>query len=136
LAEKFGLLGTTPQEIATRRSVALNIYLELYAPCFNSTTPIQQVIADPASEFMSKTIPHFIATHERWLDKTGNNGYYFGDELAYPHVVLLNWIRVLEGMGIKFEENSPLKKLEKTVKELEAWKGQYDTFHPFSMIEP
>ncbi|KAK5809334.1 hypothetical protein F5H01DRAFT_349009 [Linnemannia elongata] len=136
LAEKFGLLGTTPQEAAVRRSVALNIYLELYTPCFSSTTPIQQVIADPASEFMSKTLPQFIATHERWLNRNGNNGYYFGDKLSYPDLVLLNWIRVLEGMGVKFDVNSPLKKLENTMKGLDAWKGQYDAYHPFSMIEP
>ncbi|KAG0296164.1 hypothetical protein BGZ96_010067 [Linnemannia gamsii] len=136
LAEKFGLLGATPQEAAIRRSVALNIYLELYAPCFSSTTPIQQVIADPSSEFMTKTLPQFIATHERWLNKNGNNGYYFGDKLSYPDLVLLNWIRVLEGMGVKFEEQSPLKQLEKTVKGLDSWKGQYDDYHPFSMIEP
>ncbi|KAK3838898.1 MAG: hypothetical protein J3R72DRAFT_492772 [Linnemannia gamsii] len=136
LAEKFGLLGTTPQQAATRRSVALNIYLELYTPCFNSTTPIQQLIADPTSEFMSKTLPQFIATHERWLIKNGNNGYYFGDKLSYPDLVLLNWIRVLEGMGVKFEEDGPFKKLEKTIKGLDAWRGQYDAYHPFSMIEP
>ncbi|KAF9119120.1 hypothetical protein BGW39_000555 [Mortierella sp. 14UC] len=136
LAEKFGLLGTTPQEIATRRSVALNIYLELYAPCFSSTTPIQQLIADPTSEFLSKTLPQFIATHERWLLKNGNNGYYFGDKLSYPDLVLLNWIRVLEGLGVKFEEDGPFKKLEKTVRGLDAWKGQYEAFHPFRMIEP
>ncbi|KAG0270716.1 hypothetical protein BGZ95_001607 [Linnemannia exigua] len=135
LAEKFGLLGTTPQQAATRRSVALNIYLELYTPCFNSTTPIQQLIADPSSDFMSKTLPQFIATHERWLIKNGNNGYYFGDRLSYPDLVLLNWIRVLEGMGVKFEEDGPFKKLEKTIKGLDAWKGQYDAYHPFSMIE-
>lgn len=50
--------------------------------------------------------------------------------------MLLNWIRVLEGMGVKFDVNSPLKKLEDTMKGLDAWKGQYDAYHPFSMIEP
>ena len=85
---------------------------------------------------MTKTLPQFIATHERWLNKNGNNGYYFGDKLSYPDLVLLNWIRVLEGMGVKFDVDSPLKKLEETMKKLNAWKGQYDAYHPFSMIEP
>ncbi|KAG0202266.1 hypothetical protein BGX33_009803 [Mortierella sp. NVP41] len=135
LAEKFGLLGTTPQEAAIRKSVALNIYLELYNACFGSATPIQQLIADPTSEFMKKTLPHFITTHERWLNKNGNNGYYFGDKLSYPDLVLLNWTRVLEGLGIKFEEKSPIKKAEATMKALDAWKGQYESFHPFRMID-
>ncbi|KAF9923614.1 hypothetical protein FBU30_006364 [Linnemannia zychae] len=136
LAEKFGLMGSTPQEVALYRSVALNIYLELYTPCFAGPKPIQEVIADPTSDFMTKTLPQLKSIHERWLNKNGNNGHYFGDKLSYPDLVLLNWIRVLEGMGVKFEEDGPFKKLEKTIKGLDAWKGQYDAYHPFSMIEP
>ncbi|KAG0000358.1 hypothetical protein BGZ80_000360 [Entomortierella chlamydospora] len=136
LAEKFGLLGSNPQEAAIYRSVALNIYLELYQYCFASATPIQEQIADKNSEFMMKALPQFIKCHESWLNKNGNNGHYFGSKLSYPDLVLLNWTRVLEGLGIKFEEDSPIKKLEETIRVMEEWKGQYDNFHPFKTIEP
>ncbi|KAF9111493.1 hypothetical protein BGX27_004832 [Mortierella sp. AM989] len=135
LAEKFGLLGSTLQEKATHRSIALNIYLELYQYCFSSATPIQEQIADKNSEFMTKALPQFIKCHEGWLNKNGNNGHYFGNTLSYPDLVLLNWIRVLEGLGIKFESTSPIQKLLETTQAMEEWKGKFDDFHPFKMVE-
>ncbi|KAF9351989.1 hypothetical protein BGX26_010100 [Mortierella sp. AD094] len=136
LAEKFGLLGSNPQEAAVHRSVALNIYLELYQYCFASATPIQEQVADKNSEFMAKALPQFIKCHESWLNKNGNNGHYFGSTLSYPDLVLLNWARVLEGLGVKLEEASPIRKLQETVQAMEEWKGQYDNFHPFKTIDP
>ncbi|KAF9434966.1 hypothetical protein BGZ76_007121 [Entomortierella beljakovae] len=136
LAEKFGLLGSNIQERAQYKSVALNIYLELYTYCFASAIPIQQQIADKESEFNTKALPQFIKSHETWLKKNGNNGHYFGTTLTYPDLVMLNWFRVIESLGVTFEESSPIKKLEQVVKELKEWKGQYDAFHPFKVIEP
>ncbi|KAG0251407.1 hypothetical protein BG011_007625 [Mortierella polycephala] len=135
LADKFGLLGSNPQEAALYRSVALNIYLELFTHCFSTILPIQEAIKDPKSAFNTQVLPQFIATHERWLNKNGNNGHYFGDRLTLPDLVLLNWMRVLEGQGVQFKESSPIKKVEQTVKAMEEWKGQYDAYHPFNSIE-
>ncbi|KAF9907096.1 hypothetical protein EC991_011314 [Linnemannia zychae] len=135
LAEKFNLLGSTPEEAATSKSIALNIYFEIYNHCFAGKIPIQEAIADPNSEFRSKALPQFITCHERWLNKNGNNGHYFGDKLSYPDLVMLHWARMLQGLGVKLDEKSPIKKLEATIQGLEAWNGKYDTFHPFGSIE-
>ncbi|KAF9918674.1 hypothetical protein BX616_006757 [Lobosporangium transversale] len=136
LAEKFGLLGSTPQEAATYKSVAFNIYMELYVYCFASSIPIHEQIADSASEFNVKALPNFLSSHERWLNKNGNNGHYFGNTLSYPDLVMLNWVRLLSMFGIKLDEKSPIRKLEQTIKALPQWKGQYEKFHPTSTIEP
>ncbi|KAF9359011.1 hypothetical protein BGX34_008588, partial [Mortierella sp. NVP85] len=130
VAEKFGLLGSTPQEAALRKSVGFNIYLELYHHCFASSTPIKDAIADPTSEFMTNALPQFLQCHERWLRNNGNNGYYFGDSISYPDLVLLNWVRLLTVLGLQIDENSPIKKLENTIKALPEWKGRYDDFSP------
>ncbi|KAG0309767.1 hypothetical protein BGZ98_008224 [Dissophora globulifera] len=135
LAEKFGLLGSTPQDAALYKSVALNIYFELYLPCFASPIPIQDQIADKASDFNTKMLPHFIKTHEGWLNKNGNNGHYFGNELSYPDLAMLNWARLLEGLGVTLDESSPIRKLVATVAAMDEWKGEYDNFHPFKSIE-
>ncbi|KAF9182568.1 hypothetical protein BGZ51_003218 [Haplosporangium sp. Z 767] len=135
LAEKFGLLGSNPQEAALYRSVALNIYLELFTHFLSKTPTIQEAIKDPQSVFNTQALPQFIATHERWLNKNGNNGHYFGDQLTLPDLVLLNWVRVLEISGVQFKESSPIKKVEQTIKAMKEWKGQYDAYHPFSNIE-
>jgi hypothetical protein len=42
---------------------------------------------------------------------------------------------LFEGLGVKLDEESPIKKVEKTIKALEEWKGKYDAFHPFSSID-
>ncbi|KAG0376911.1 hypothetical protein BGX24_007022 [Mortierella sp. AD032] len=135
LAEKFNLLGSTPEEAATSKSIALNIYFEIYNHCFAGKIPIQEAVADPNSEFLSKALPQFIACHERWLNKNGNNGHYFGDKLSYPDLVMLHWARMLQGLGVKLDEKSPIKKLEATIQGLEAWQGKYDTFHPFGSVD-
>ncbi|KAF9967819.1 hypothetical protein BGZ70_008047 [Mortierella alpina] len=135
LAEKFGLLGSTPQQAALCKSIGYNIGQELYPHCFGAAIPFQQAIQDPKSDFNTKTLPQFTACHERWLNKNGNNGHYFGDQLTYPDLVLLNWVRLLDTMGVHFEENSPIKKLERVLKELPAWKGQYEDYHPVKMID-
>ncbi|KAG0289523.1 hypothetical protein BGZ96_006953 [Linnemannia gamsii] len=135
LAEKFGWLGSTPEEAATLKSISLNIFFSLYNNCFVAKVPIHEAIADPTSLFNTKALPLFIATHERWLWKNGNNGHFFGDKLTYPDLTMLHWIRLFEGLGVKLDENSPIKKVEKTVKALEEWKGKYDAFHPFSSID-
>ncbi|KAF9931056.1 hypothetical protein FBU30_010885 [Linnemannia zychae] len=136
LAEKFHLLGSTPEDAAVYKSIGLNIYFELYNHCFAAKTPIQEAIADPNSDFRSKALPQFIACHERWLNKNGNNGHYFGDKLTYPDLCLLHWARLIQTLGVQLDEKSPIKKLEATIKELEAWKGKYDAFHPFGSVEP
>ena len=135
LAEKFGLLGSTPQQAALYKSVAYNISQELYPHCFGIAIPFQQALQDPKSEFNTKTFPQFVACHERWLNKNGGNGHYFGDQLTYPDLVLLNWVRLLETMGVKFEESSPIKTVERVLKEMPAWKGQYEDYHPVKMID-
>ncbi|KAG0359958.1 hypothetical protein BC939DRAFT_146850 [Gamsiella multidivaricata] len=136
LAEKFGLLSSSsPQEVALQKSVAFNIFFELYQHCFLPQKPIQETIQDPISELRTKVLPQFIHVQERWLNKNGNNGHYFGDRLSYPDLVLLNWVRVLEAIGYKWEdEASPIKKLEATVKAMPEWKGQFDAFHPFNTL--
>ncbi|KAF8927066.1 hypothetical protein BGZ47_002343 [Haplosporangium gracile] len=135
LAEKFDLLGSTPEEKAIQKSIALNIYFEIYNHCFAGKIPIQEAVADPNSEFLSKALPQFLTCHERWLSKNGNNGHYFGDELTYPDLVLLHWARMMQGLGVKLDENSPVKKLENTLKEMKEWQGMYDTFHPFGSVD-
>lgn len=42
---------------------------------------------------------------------------------------------MMQGLGVKLDENSPVKKLENTLKEMEEWKGMYDTFHPFGSVD-
>ncbi|KAG0201410.1 hypothetical protein BGX28_005767 [Mortierella sp. GBA30] len=133
LAEKFGLLGSNPKEAAIYKSVAINIYLELYPHVFGATVPFNETVQDPESNFNAKALPQFIACHERWLNKNGNNGHYFGDSLSYPDLVLLNWVRLLEAMGVTFEETSPIKKLVKTMSEMKEWQGKYEYFHPMKM---
>ncbi|KAF9141767.1 hypothetical protein BGX30_004182 [Mortierella sp. GBA39] len=135
LAEKFGWLGTTPEESATLKSISLNIYFSLYNNCFVPKTPIHESIADLSSVFNTKTLPLFIATQERWLMKNGNNGHYWGDRLTYPDLTLLHWIRLFEGLGVKLDEEGPIKKVEKTVMAMEEWKGMFEAFHPFSSID-
>ncbi|KAG0059114.1 hypothetical protein BGZ89_000695 [Linnemannia elongata] len=135
LAEKFGWLGTTPEESATLKSISLNIYFNLYNNCFVPKTPIHESIADPSSVFNTKILPLFIATQERWLMKNGNNGHYWGDKLTYPDLTLLHWIRLFEGLGVKLDEEGPIKKVEKTVMAMEEWKGKFGAFHPFSSID-
>ncbi|KAF9946686.1 hypothetical protein BGZ72_000125 [Mortierella alpina] len=135
LANKFGLLGSTPKQVAVCESIAYNISQELYPHCFGGTIPFQQAVHDPKSDFNTKTLPQFTACHERWLNKNGNNGHYFGDQLTYPDLVLLNWVRLLETMGVRFAETSPIKKLERVLKEMPAWKGQYEDYHPVKMID-
>ncbi|KAF8941048.1 hypothetical protein EDD21DRAFT_400153 [Dissophora ornata] len=135
LAEKFGILGSTPQDAALYKSVGLNIYFELYVYCFASPTPIQEQIADPSSDFNTKALPHFIKCHEGWLNRNGNNGHYFGSGLTYPDLVMMNWARLLEAFGVKLDEKSPIKKLTVTLAAMEEWKGEYENFHPFNVIE-
>lgn len=84
---------------------------------------------------MTKALPHFIQCHERWLHKNGNNGFYFGDSITYPDLVLLNWVRLLTILGLPLDDNSPIKKLENTIKALPEWKEKYDDFSPISMID-
>ncbi|KAF8942878.1 hypothetical protein BGZ47_006048 [Haplosporangium gracile] len=135
LAEKFGWLGSTTEEAATLKSISLNIYFSLYNNCFVAKIPIHEAIADPTSAFNTKALPLFIATHERWLLKNGNNGHFWGNKLTYPDLTMLHWIRLFEGLGIKLDEDGPIKKLERTVKAMEEWKGKYEAFHPFSSID-
>ncbi|KAK3848071.1 MAG: hypothetical protein J3R72DRAFT_485034 [Linnemannia gamsii] len=135
LAEKFGWLGSTPEEAALLKSISLNIYFSLYNNCFVAKVPVNEAIADPNSVFNTKALPLFIATHERWLLKNGNNGHFFGDKLTYPDLTMLHWIRLFEGLGVKLDEKSPIKKVEATVKAMEEWQGKYDAFHPFSSID-
>ncbi|KAF9131177.1 hypothetical protein BGW39_002147 [Mortierella sp. 14UC] len=135
LAEKFGWLGSTAEEAALLKSISLNIYFSLYNNCFVAKVPINEAIADPQSAFNAKALPLFIATHERWLLRNGNNGHFFGDKLTYPDLTMLHWIRLFEGLGVKLDEKSPIKKVEATVKAMEEWQGKYDAFHPFSSID-
>ncbi|KAF9903903.1 hypothetical protein EC991_003194 [Linnemannia zychae] len=135
LAEKFGWLGATAEEAALLKSISLNIYFSLYNNCFVAKVPINEAIADPQSAFNTKALPLFIATHERWLLKNGNNGHFFGDKLTYPDLTMLHWIRLFEGLGVKLDDKSPIKKVEATVKAMEEWQGKYDAFHPFSSID-
>ncbi|KAG0225202.1 hypothetical protein B0O80DRAFT_428676 [Mortierella sp. GBAus27b] len=132
LAEKFGLLGSNPQEAALYKSIGFNIYFELYNHCFASRIPIQEAIADPTSEFRTKALPQFLQCHEGWLRKNGDNGYYFGNSLTYPDLVLLNWVRLMASLGYQIDKESPIKKLEDTLKELPEWNGKYDDFSPVS----
>ncbi|KAF9946685.1 hypothetical protein BGZ72_000124 [Mortierella alpina] len=136
LAEKLGFLSSNVDEAARMKSVAFNIYFELYNHCFAGKIPIQEAVQDPESEFNTKALPQFIASHERWLNENGNNGHYFGNELSYPDIALCNWVKIMQGLGVtQVKETSPIKKVEQTVKALEAWKGQYDNFHPFGSID-
>ncbi|KAF9100166.1 hypothetical protein BGX23_003994 [Mortierella sp. AD031] len=135
LAEKFGWLGSTAEEAAILKSISLNIYFSLYNNCFVAKVPIHEAIADPNSIFNTKALPLFIATHERWLLKNGNNGHFLGDNLTYPDLTMLHWIRLLEGLGVKLDEKSPIKKVEATIKTMKEWQGKYEAFHPFSSID-
>ncbi|KAG0215376.1 hypothetical protein BGX33_001225 [Mortierella sp. NVP41] len=135
LAEKLGLLGSTPEEAALCKSIAFNIYFELYNHCFAGKVPIQEAVADPNSEFNTKALPEFIACHEHWLNKNGNNGHYFGEKLTYPDLSMLHWTRLVQGLGVKLDEKSPLKKLEATIQALPEWQGKFDLFHPFGAVE-
>ncbi|KAG0273825.1 hypothetical protein BGZ95_010356 [Linnemannia exigua] len=135
LAEKFGWLGSTAEEAALLKSISLNIYFSLYNNCFVAKVPVNEAIVDPNSVFNTKALPLFIATHERWLLKNGNNGHFFGDKLTYPDLTMLHWIRLFEGLGVKLDEKSPIKKVEATIKAMEEWQGKYDAFHPFSSID-
>ncbi|KAG0201411.1 hypothetical protein BGX28_005768 [Mortierella sp. GBA30] len=136
LAEKLGLLSSDMEVAALMKSVAFNIYFELYHHCFAAKIPIQEAVQDPNSEFNTKALPEFIACHERWLMKNGNNGHYFGNELSYPDLSLCKWVRLMEALGVtQIKENSPIKKLEQTVKAMEEWKGKYDDFHPFKVLD-
>ncbi|KAG0349374.1 hypothetical protein BG004_007001 [Podila humilis] len=129
LAEKFLLLGSTPQEAARIKSVAMNIHMELADNLFSPDAPAKR------SEFEQEVLPRFTMCHERWLNQNGNNGHYFGEKLSYADIVLLNWLRVMEKVGLTIEETSPMKKLERTLKDLPEWKGRYDTLHPFHSFE-
>ncbi|KAF9211533.1 hypothetical protein BGZ59_007943 [Podila verticillata] len=134
LAEKLGFLSSNLDEATVMKSVAFNIYFELYSHCFAGKIPIQEAVADPASEFNTKALPEFITCHERWLNKNGNNGHYFGDKLTYPDIALVSWVRIMDGLGVTMKETSPIKKLEQTVKRLKEWDGKYEAFHPFGVI--
>ncbi|KAG0336492.1 hypothetical protein BG004_008051, partial [Podila humilis] len=134
LAERLGFLSSDVDEAARMKSVALNVYFELYNHCFAGKIPINEAIADPTSEFNTKALPDFIAAHERWLTKNGSNGHYFGDQLTYPDIALCNWIRIMAGLGVQIKEDSPIKKLEQTVKAYKGWNGQYDVLHPFGVL--
>ncbi|KAG0358754.1 hypothetical protein BG005_001878 [Podila minutissima] len=129
LAEKYNLLGSTPQESARIKSVATNIYLELADNLFSADAAAKR------AEFEREVLPRFTLCHERWLEQNGNNGHYFGDRLTYADLVLLNWLRVMSMVGITIEESSPLKKVEKVLSELPEWKGKYEFYHPFNSLE-
>ncbi|KAF9316366.1 hypothetical protein BG003_002049 [Podila horticola] len=129
LAEKYSLLGSTPQESARIKSVATNIYLELADNLFSADAAAKR------AEFEREVLPRFTLCHERWLEQNGNNGHYFGDKLTYADLVLLNWLRVMSMVGVTIEESSPLKKVEKVLSELPEWKGKYEYYHPFNSLE-
>ncbi|GJJ71611.1 hypothetical protein EMPS_03961 [Entomortierella parvispora] len=132
LAEKFGFLGSSPSEAATIKSIGLNIYLELMTHCFSSK--LAEVSKDPESAF-SKLWPQFLACHERWLNKNGNNGHYIGDKISLADLVLVNWVRVLEKMDVTIDEKSPITKVVKTIAALDVWKeGEWEYFHPFNSV--
>ncbi|KAF9979000.1 hypothetical protein BGZ73_007887 [Actinomortierella ambigua] len=134
LAEKYGLLsplGEAPdlQLAAKIKSVALNTYLELSSNLFD---PLFQKSDEQQEKFRNEILPLWITNHERLLRENGNNGHYFGDRLTLADLTVLNWLRVMDTMGIKMADDSPLKKLEETLKALPEWRGQYDYFHPFN----
>ncbi|KAG0224662.1 hypothetical protein BGW42_004959 [Actinomortierella wolfii] len=135
LAEKYGLLAPIdnpdPRLSAKIKSVALNTYLELN---FNIFDPVFQKNEEQQAKFRTEILPLWVANHERLLRNNGNNGHYFGDRLTLADLTVLNWLRVMEAMGIdlKLSDDSPLRKLEATLKTMPEWGGQYDYFHPFN----
>jgi hypothetical protein len=42
---------------------------------------------------------------------------------------------MMQGLGVKLDEKSPVRKLENTLKEMKEWKGMYETFHPFGSVD-
>ncbi|KAF9167306.1 hypothetical protein DFQ26_004947 [Actinomortierella ambigua] len=148
LAEKYGLLSDDsdhhhhhnhhhhhhqarpdPQLSAKIKSVALNTYLELSSNLFD---PLFQKNEEQQEKFRNEILPLWIANHERLLMDNGNNGHYFGDRATLADLTVLNWLRVMEAMGIQMAEDSPLKKLEETIKAMPEWRGKYEYFHPFN----
>ncbi|KAF9427720.1 hypothetical protein BGZ94_004322 [Podila epigama] len=128
LAEKFNLLGSTPQETARIKSVAFNVYFELADNLFSADAAAKR------AELEREVLPRFRLCHERWLRQNGDNGHYFGNRLTYADLVLLNWLRVLGMVGLAIEDG-PLKKVEQVLSALPEWKGQYDSLHPFHSFE-
>ncbi|KAF9586658.1 hypothetical protein BGW38_000032 [Lunasporangiospora selenospora] len=142
LAEKLGFLGSTPEEAAVNKSVALNVYLEHYPYCFDSSPEKRRT-------FEENVLPRFLESHTRWLVKNGNNGHYFGEMVSYADLAMAHWIRLIDVLGYNInldgwtkeqiqegQEQHPLRKLEKVISELPEWQGQYDNFHPTSSIVP
>ncbi|KAI1320109.1 hypothetical protein EDD11_002081 [Mortierella claussenii] len=113
-ADKLGLLDSAPRRSRAHTSqwLALNIYFELYHSCLRRPIPVLKQAADPTSEFMTKALSNFIKVHKAWLNKNGNNGLYFGQELTYSDLKLLNRVQVPGTRGVSFSESRSINKLE------------------------
>ena len=96
---------------------------------------LSEEVKDPESAF-GKLWPQFVACHERWLNKNGNNGHYIGNKTTLADLVLANWVRVLNKAGLTVDEKSPISKVVKTLETSSVWKeGEWEAFHPFNSIE-
>ncbi|KAG0207538.1 hypothetical protein BGX28_001260 [Mortierella sp. GBA30] len=86
LARKFGLLGQDAWEetvinvFYSSSNAIMSLFVNKVLLAFPDTKSREM------EKFVSKDIPVWIAQHEKWLAKNGNNGFYVGDQLSIADI--------------------------------------------------
>ncbi|KAJ1660724.1 hypothetical protein IWQ61_000385 [Dispira simplex] len=115
VADKFGLMGQTPQEKAQRTAIYFQWY-EVSIPYFTERFGCEEIKQYFQDEFV-KNLRHLLVKHGELLEKNGT-GLYFGEEITATDIQAFGLFQLFKNHP-RFEEvkeqAAPLEKLCETV---------------------